>query len=91
MDVITAEPLRSPLQEDPAAPRRRTRIALVQTRWYEHPDEHRAVLADGIAAAAAAGAVAVFLPELTLSRYPGDTPATGVPKDGAESLVTARR
>jgi N-carbamoylputrescine amidase len=28
----------------------------------------------------------VFLPELTLSRYPGDTPAAGVPKDRAEPL-----
>jgi N-carbamoylputrescine amidase len=87
MDVITAAPQRSPLHEDTGTPRRSTRVALVQTRWHEDPAEHRRVLADGIAAAAAHGAAAVFLPELTLSRYPGDSPAVGTPKDDAESLV----
>lgn len=86
MDVITAAPQPSPLHDDSGAPRRRVRVALVQTRWHEDPAEHWSALADGIVTAAANGATAVFLQELTLSRYPGDAPAVGVPKDGAESL-----
>ncbi|WP_447655187.1 nitrilase-related carbon-nitrogen hydrolase [Microbacterium sp. M1A1_1b] len=86
MDVVIASPLRSPLHQDTERPRRTARVALVQTRWHEDPVEHRRVLADGIATAAANGASAVFLPELTLRRYPGDTAATGVPRDRAESL-----
>jgi N-carbamoylputrescine amidase len=87
MDVTVATPQSSPLHEDTGTPRRRVRVALVQTRWHEDPAEHRAALADGIATAAANGAAAVFLQELTLSRYPGDTPGTGRPKDHAESLA----
>lgn len=86
MDVVIAPPHPSPLHQDTGAPRRTTRVALVQTHWLEDPAAHRAQLADGIATAAATGATAVFLPELTLRRYPGDTPATGTPKDLAESL-----
>lgn len=86
MDVITAADQPSPLHQDTGAARRRVCVALVQTRWHEDPDEHERTLADGIASAAANGATAVFLQELTLSRYPGDTPAGGVPKDGAESI-----
>lgn len=86
MDVRIAPHLRSPLHQDSGSPRRSTRVALVQTRWHADPDEHLDVLADGIATAATNGARAVFLPELTLRRYPGDTPASGVPKDLAESL-----
>ncbi|MFT4010141.1 MAG: nitrilase-related carbon-nitrogen hydrolase [Nocardioidaceae bacterium] len=61
-------------------------VGLVQTRWHEDPAEHRAVLEDGIGSAAAAGAEIVFLPELTLSRYPADTRPTGRPADLAEPL-----
>ncbi len=63
-------------------------VGLVQTRWHADPAEHAAVLADGIASAAAAGAEVVFLPELTLSRYPADTLPTGRPADLAEDLAT---
>ncbi|MFJ3384710.1 MULTISPECIES: nitrilase-related carbon-nitrogen hydrolase [unclassified Curtobacterium] len=86
MDVVIAPPVPSPLHEDTGTPRRTTRVALVQVRWLADPVAHRAQLAEGIAAAAANGAAAVFLPELTLLRYPGDTPASGVPKDRAESI-----
>lgn len=86
MDVITGTPQLSPLREETGTARRCARVALVQARWLEDPAEHQRQLADGIAAAAAEGATAVFLQELTLSRYPGDTPADGVPKDHAESL-----
>ncbi|TCK65996.1 N-carbamoylputrescine amidase [Curtobacterium sp. PhB136] len=87
MDVVIAPPVASPLHEETGAPRRSTRVALVQMRWLEDPEAHRRQLAEGIAAAAANGARAVFLPELTLLRYPGDTPASGVPKDLAEDLA----
>lgn len=45
------------------------RVAAVQHRWHPDPGEHRAALAEGIAAAAGAGARLVCLMELTLSRY----------------------
>lgn len=61
-------------------------VGLVQTRWHADPDEHAAVLDDGIASAAAAGAEVVFLPELTLLRYPADQTPTGTPADLAEPL-----
>ncbi|MGC3992725.1 MAG: nitrilase-related carbon-nitrogen hydrolase [Propionicimonas sp.] len=63
-------------------------VGLVQTRWHEDADEHRAVLADGIASAASAGAQVLFLPELTLLRYPADTRPDGVPADLAEDLAS---
>jgi N-carbamoylputrescine amidase len=44
-------------------------------------------LSDGIRMAAEAGARAVFLPELTLSRYPADSRAVGTPKEAAEDLL----
>lgn len=86
MDVIIGTPQPSPLHEDTGVPRRTVRVALVQARWLEDSAAHESRLADGIATAAANGATAVFLQELTLSRYPGDTPAGDVPKEHAESL-----
>ncbi len=62
------------------------RVALVQTRWHEDPQEHQDALRDGIKLAAESGAKIVFLPELTLSRYPADTKPTGVPNHTAEQL-----
>ncbi|MBG6058594.1 N-carbamoylputrescine amidase [Cryobacterium sp. MP_M5] len=64
------------------------RVALVQHRWHADRAALTAELADGIRLAAAEGARVVFLPELTLSRYPGNERATGVPKLGAEDLLT---
>lgn len=87
MQIITGASAPSPLR--PAGTttgRSPVRVALVQMHWQPDPAAHRAALADGVRAAAEQGAAAVFLPELTLSRYPGDTPATGTPKDDAESL-----
>lgn len=67
-------------------------VGLVQTRWHEDAEEHAAVLDDGIASAAASGAEIVFLPELTLLRYPADTPGSAVPSgrpaDLAEDLAS---
>lgn len=49
------------------------KVGLYQMKWYEDPDEHVRQLHEGVAACAHAGAQIVFLPELTLSRYPADT------------------
>lgn len=61
-------------------------IALVQSRWYRDEAVHKEQLASGVAAAANAGAHIVFLPELTLSRYPADSRPTGQADATAEPL-----
>lgn len=63
------------------------RVALVQTRWHENATEHRDALRSAIKLAAEAGAKIVFLPELTLSRYPADTKPVGTPNELAEPLI----
>lgn len=73
----TNNPVRTPL-----------RVGLVQHRWQPDPAALRAELNEGIARAAAQGARAVFLPELTLSRYPADIVPEGRPADDAEDLLT---
>lgn len=85
MELVVAAPTDSPARVRP--PRRASlTVGLVQTRWHSDPAEHRAVLLDGIRTAADAGARAVFLPELTLSRYPADTRPSGPADTTAESL-----
>jgi N-carbamoylputrescine amidase len=74
------------------------RIGVVQHRWHADLAALRAELEDGIARAARLGATVVFLPELTLSRYPADTlPENDLsrpgatrprPSDTAEDLLT---
>ncbi len=86
MEALIAEQLPSLARVD-ASDRPALTVGLVQTRWHADPAEHAAVLADGIASAAAAGAEVVFLPELTLSRYPADTRPTGIAAESAESLT----
>lgn len=66
---------------------RQVTVGLVQMHWAADPEEHLASLRDGVAAAASAGASIVFLPELTLSRYPADTKPDGVPAELAEPLA----
>lgn len=93
MQLVTAEVPSAPLRVDlPGEPPRRApvRVGLVQMRWQEDAEAHVAELREGVRLAASAGATAVFLPELTLRRYPGDRPAAGVPKDDAEGLLTGR-
>ena len=68
----TRPPMRAPL-----------RVAALQHRWHEDPDEHRAALAEGVRMAASEGAVLVCLQELTLSRYFAVDPA-GPSPGGAE-------
>jgi N-carbamoylputrescine amidase len=64
------------------------RVGLVQHAWVEDPADLVATLRDGIRTAAEAGASVVFLPELTLSRYPADTLPEGTPNAIAEDLET---
>ncbi|MCG2620953.1 hydrolase [Arthrobacter sp. I2-34] len=64
------------------------RAGLVQHRWQPDPAAVAAELDEGIARAAALGAAVVFLPELTLSRYPADRLPAGRPADLAEDLAT---
>ena len=70
----------------------------MQHRWHSDAAALRAELDDGIDRAARLGATVVFLPELTLSRYPADTlpendlaaagPRRPRPSDTAEDLLT---
>jgi N-carbamoylputrescine amidase len=71
------------VHEPTAAP---VRVGLVQHAWVDDPDSLRRTLSGGIRAAADAGAQIVFLPELTLSRYPADTMPDGPPSELAEPL-----
>ncbi|MHA7304875.1 nitrilase-related carbon-nitrogen hydrolase [Arthrobacter sp. TMN-49] len=64
------------------------RVGMVQHRWQADAAALRAELGDGIARAAGHGAAIVFLPELTLSRYPADTIPTSAPGATAEDLAT---
>ena len=61
-------------------------VAAVQISWRAEAGEHKANLEKAIRLAAGNGAEVVFLPELTLSRYPADVCPTGVPSETAESL-----
>lgn len=80
-----AEPQNSPARVAPGAGRSLT-VGVVQTHWQPDPAAHVETVAGGVGVAAAAGAQVVFLPELTLSRYPADTRPAGRPADLAEPL-----
>jgi len=69
-----------------ARPARTVTVALLQTCWHPDPVLHQQVLRDGIASAACQGATIVFLPELTLSRYPADQLPEGPADSVAEEL-----
>ena len=64
-------------------------IGAVQHRWHPDPEEHAAALADGVRAAAGAGARVVCLQELTLSPYFAVDPAG--PGLGCDDLRTGER
>ncbi|WP_223694017.1 nitrilase-related carbon-nitrogen hydrolase [Leifsonia poae] len=78
-----ASPARVPGSRDDAAP---LRIGLVQHAWQADADTLRADLGAAVATAASEGAHIVFLPELTLSRYPADTLPSGRADELAEDL-----
>lgn len=63
------------------------RVGLVQHRWRPDATELAKVLREGIDRAAGAGAALVCLPEITLLRYPADTPAGPNPGASAEDLT----
>ena len=86
MELIRSAALDSPARVDEPA-RAPLRVALVQHRWRADPAELREVLFAGIARAAAEGARVVFLPELTLSRYPAFEEPEGRPDKTAEDLA----
>ena len=70
------------------APERGTiTVAAVQVSWREDQREHQSNIENAIRLAKAQGAQIVFLPELTLSRYPADVCPTGIPSDTAEQLL----
>ncbi|KIA65993.1 nitrilase-related carbon-nitrogen hydrolase [Nocardia vulneris] len=87
--VVTTAPT-PPVSPARVAPSDRTplRVGLVQHQWVPEAEALRATLYDGIGLAAAEGARAVFLPELTLSRYPADVRAAANPGAAAEDLRT---
>jgi len=64
------------------------RVGLVQHAWRADPDELADTLTDAVGIAAGEGAQVVFLPELTLSKYPAFERAAGHPGDTAEHLMT---
>ncbi|WP_028279581.1 nitrilase-related carbon-nitrogen hydrolase, partial [Arthrobacter sp. H5] len=64
------------------------RVGLVQHRWQPDVGALHSELNHGIGRAAALGATVVFLPELTLSRYPADTLPEGTPAHDGEDLLT---
>jgi N-carbamoylputrescine amidase len=62
------------------------KVAAVQINHIVEPAAHTATLLEAIKIAVDAGAQIIFLPELTLSRYPADKLPTGAPNRNAEQL-----
>ena len=77
-----------PLSRSAPSQRPPLRVGLVQHRWRPDRRELVAALRAGIDTAAGEGAAVVFLPEITLLRYPADTPAGANPAALAEDLET---
>lgn len=88
MQLIQAPDALPSLARSQPSHRAPLRVALVQHAWQPDAAALAAHLDAAIGQAAAAGAQAVFLPELTLMRYPADVRATGTAADGAEDLDT---
>ncbi|BBY58520.1 nitrilase-related carbon-nitrogen hydrolase [Mycolicibacterium sarraceniae] len=86
MKILTA-PAPEPLSRSGPSHRPPLRVALVQHRWRPDRDELVGTLRAGIDAAAGEGASVVFLPEITLLRYPADAPAGADPSALAEDLT----
>ncbi len=86
MITLTA-PALEPLSRSVPSHRPALRVALVQHRWRPDPNDLATTLRCGIDRAADAGAAVVFLPEITLLRYPADTPAGANPAALAEDLA----
>lgn len=90
MRTFTAlTPPASPARTEPAD-RLPLRVGVVQHQWHEDSIAMRNELREGIAISARHGAKAVFLPELTLSRYPAFVPGGDHPAENAEDLLTGQ-
>ncbi|WP_067695573.1 nitrilase-related carbon-nitrogen hydrolase [Nocardia jejuensis] len=88
MNIVTCfEPPVSHARLD-APVRPSLRVALVQHRWQDDAAAVRAELTEGIAKAAELGAKAVFLPEITLSKYPAFVRGGDNPSADAEDLTS---
>ena len=61
-------------------------VAAVQFAWQQDLNQHKANIEQAVRLAHAEGAQIVFLPELTLSRYPADVCPSGTPSETAEPL-----
>jgi len=85
MKLTIADRLPSPANKK-APERGSLRVALVQFSWNQDQAAHQENISRAVALAAQNGAEIVFLPELTLSRYPADTLPSGTPSDSAEEL-----
>ena len=62
------------------------RVAAVQISWNGDPEAHAKNIESHLRKAKEHGVQIVFLPELTLSRYPADVCPTGTPRESAEDL-----
>ncbi|GAA3624674.1 nitrilase-related carbon-nitrogen hydrolase [Microlunatus ginsengisoli] len=80
---IPASPARTTRDEGPVL-----RVGVVQHAWDADSERLLGKLHDMVGAAAARGARIVFLPEITLVRYPADGLPTGAATDLAEDLET---
>lgn len=87
MDIIANTEPPASFARSQERTRRPLRVALVQHRWRENAAELRSVLTGAIGKAADAGTRAVFLPELTLSKYPANVRAGSNPARDAEDLL----
>lgn len=86
-EILALDPLPS-LSRAEGSSRPPLGVGVVQHRWHADPAALREELLTGIGRAAQLGAKVVFLPELTLSRYPADTLPDSTPGDTAEDLLT---
>jgi N-carbamoylputrescine amidase len=86
--LIQAEAVLESLARVDAPTAAPVRVGLVQHAWVGDREALLETLRDGVRTAAEAGARIVFLPELTLSRYPADTLPEGTPSATAEDLET---
>ncbi|TFD25263.1 hypothetical protein [Cryobacterium lyxosi] len=86
MRLITAPSCPSSSMRVQAPDRLPLCVGLVQQRWHADEATLQAELAEGIRLAAEASARIVFLPELTLSKHPGNVRAARIFKADAEPL-----
>lgn len=89
MKLIKGDALQSLSRvEEPT--RKLIKLALLQYAWDENPKALEEKIMQGIGQAAEEGAKIVFLPELSLSRYPADTLPEGRPDKISEDLETGK-